>query len=116
MNLRSPFPHSHFAVVWLSGGRLRVELYIRSIDDGVTEEVFGRFVQAKDEIEAAFGEALEWDNSARRRARVIAVYHDADIADVDSHSEYVEWILKTLERLRDALAAPSIDFTNLDEG
>ena len=85
--------------------RLRVEAYIDTGDADSTAEVYSDLESRSDEIEEAFGEALEWSPLEKRRASRVSSYFPKPIAINDDHlwSEAYEWIAPTLGRLRAAI-------------
>jgi Domain of unknown function (DUF4268) len=86
-----------------SGQQLRCELYIDSSDPAEVERRFGELYEHREAIDAAFGAQLVWEPLEGRRASRIAAYRSGDVTDVDKHDEYIDWFVKTFERLRVAL-------------
>lgn len=115
INLVSPFPHAHYAVVFRSGGtRLLVELYMDTRRDETGDVVFSRLFDAREQIERVFGEPLVWEDRPGRPTSVIFIERDVDVSDATRHGEYVEWILDVQQRMRAALASPGIDFSDVE--
>jgi Domain of unknown function (DUF4268) len=97
----------------VSGGRLRSELYIDSGDADQNAELFSRFAGRREEVETAYGRALEWDELQGRRACRIADHTTGDVTDAEHHDRYIDWFLDTIPRwsagidlVRPALVAP----------
>lgn len=86
------------------GGRVRVEIYIDTGDKLRNEGIFDELYAQKEEIEAAYGSALEWEKLETKRASRIAIYIDGDI-DVDSEklAEIKKWVVVNLLRMKQVL-------------
>ena len=82
--------------------RLRIEAYIDTGNKDTTTEVYSDLESRSDEIEEAFGEALEWSPLENRRASRVSSYFPKPFAieDEDLWPEAQEWIAPTLGRLR----------------
>ena len=81
--------------------RVRVELYIDLQDGGANDAAFAALQEGKDEIEAAFGEQLSWEQLEGKRACRIATYTDGSIEDpVDQLAAHKSWMIDRLLRLR----------------
>jgi hypothetical protein len=93
---------SGYVIVFASGQRLRIELYVDDPDPDLQRAAWGNFVAARTEIEARFGEPLTWEELPKRRASRIACYYpgNAPIDDEDRWADYVRWIVPSAERLR----------------
>lgn len=83
--------------------RLRCELYLDSLDEEEVEARFSELYENRGQIEAAFGAELNWEPLGQRRAARVATYMPGEVTQVDRHDEFVEWFIKSLERLRSAL-------------
>ena len=97
-----------FNVVWgRTGGvpHLRVEAYIDTGDADSTAEVYSYLESRRNEIEEAFGEALEWSPLEKRRASRVSSYFPKPIALKEERlwPEAQEWAVPTLGRLRAAI-------------
>ena len=92
-----------FSVSFAQGGRLRSELYI---DTGDAEENLAFFEGLKArraEIEAVFGEALDWQELPKRRACRIAWYGVGDITNESEHAAFIDALIEHTTRLHTAL-------------
>src|SRR5262249_36989273 len=59
----------------------------------------------KSQIEAEFGEALEWQRLPRRMAsRVVLFRYDSNVSDQDQWDELHAWMLSKMERFRSVFA------------
>lgn len=84
-------------------GRLRAELYMYK-----GGETFPRLVEHKAEIEAAFGEPMEWEELPDRQASRIAVYTVGDVGNTEDWPAHSKWFLAMAGRLRKAFQ-PHVD-------
>lgn len=78
-------------------GRLRAEVYLYK-----GAETFPQLAAKKDEIETAFGQALEWEELPDKVASRIAVYREGDVGNVDDWPAYNKWFIENAARLRSA--------------
>ena len=85
-------------------GKPCTELYIDRGDADANVALFRALQAQKQGIEEAYDKTLSWDEVAERGASCIADYADGDGTNTDQYDEYNEWFLKTVTRLRDALA------------
>lgn len=85
--------------------RLRVEAYVDTGEADRTADVYSYLESRRDEIEEAFGEALEWSPLEKRRASRVSSYFPKPIAinDEGLWPEAQEWAVPTLGRLRAAI-------------
>ena len=105
MTLPSPFKGLNYYSVSFpsSPARLRCELYLDSLDPVEVETRFAKLYEHREEIETVFGDELSWEALDSRRASRVAAYTDGDVTQVDRYDEFVEWFIKSFERLRAAL-------------
>jgi uncharacterized protein DUF4268 len=89
-----------YAVVFPSGGWLRVEIYIDLGDREENLSAYAVFHNARAALEHKFGEALDWEPLKERRACRIAVYRQGKIEDRHSLDEYRRWASERLIRFR----------------
>lgn len=83
----------------------RVELYLDLGSKTLTEAEFAKLFARKDALDAAFGQALTYDNVPDRRASRIHVDRPdgGDVRETDAHPAYLDWFLETFERFRPAV-------------
>jgi hypothetical protein len=95
---------SGYVVVFASGRRLRVELYVDDPDRDQQRMAWAHLVAARPEIEARFGGPLAWEELPNNRASRIAFYYpgEASIEIEDQWDTYVHWIVPSADRLRAA--------------
>jgi hypothetical protein len=88
-----------------SGYQLRVELYIDSPDGELGASIFRQLEAKKAEIEAAFGEPLDWQALEDRRASRVAAYYPkpASVEDEEQWPTYRDWAIAAIGRLRDVM-------------
>jgi hypothetical protein len=108
LTLPSPFRSSaYLSMGFAAGSKLRMELYIDSQDAESVGMLYSFLFDLKNDIEAAYGSPLTWEELPGRRASRIADYSDGDVVNVDQHDEYIDWFFNTCGRLRDALREPA---------
>lgn len=105
MNLPAPFKGLITYVVSFPArpSRLRCELYVDAPKPAEVEAAYGALRARREEIEERFGGELEWEPVEDKRASRIAVYTVGDISQADRHDEFIEWFIRSLERLKAAL-------------
>lgn len=84
-------------------GRLRSEFYIDFTDPTEVERVYQFLLDHRDEIEAAYGGPLSWEELPNNRASKVADYGEGDVANTDRHDKYIDWMFDTNARLRAAI-------------
>ncbi len=86
------------------GHRLRVELYIDPQGDGAPDKVFDYLLNRRSEVEKTVGVGLEWERLETNRSRRIAMDSEiiVDPSDRDSWPDHIEWMTKSVGRLRQA--------------
>lgn len=97
-----------FNVTWCRPGgvpSLRVEAYVDTGEADSTADVYSYLESRRDEIEEAFGEALEWSPLEKRRASRVSSYFPKPIGlkEEDLWPEAQAWAVPTLGRLRAAI-------------
>jgi hypothetical protein len=98
-----------FSVSFAQNKRLRAELYLDTGNAEETTAVYDLLERQRQDVEAAFGDQLEWDPLPGKRACRIAIYSDGDVADEDAHETYVRWMLDKVTRLRRAFPVSRFD-------
>jgi hypothetical protein len=96
-----------FSVSFTTQGRMRTELYIDFPDPEAVAELYGFLLDLRSEIEGIYGAPLTWEELPGRRACRIADYRAANVANIDNHNEYIDWVLGTGTRIREALSGPA---------
>jgi Domain of unknown function (DUF4268)/TIR domain len=116
ITMPSPIRGTRYGVNFASGGRLRVELYVDSGDGGENERLFRALESRRTHIEEVYGKELSWEDLPDRRACRIADYGSGDVANINSHEEYINWFFDSSTRLRNAITsvAGSLDETRSD--
>jgi hypothetical protein len=109
MNQPSPIKGTTIDASFASGGRLRHELYIDTLDGDQNIELLHRFEDQREALEAAYGRSLVYEELPGKRACRIADYKaGADVSDIDRYDEYVDWFFDAGARLRSALEAVDV--------
>lgn len=107
MNFKSRKGVGFNAALCRPGGvrSFRVEAYIDTGNAETTGELYSELESRRDEIEEAFGEALEWSPLENRRASRVSSYftNAMPIEDKDHWPEAHAWIVQALGRLRAAI-------------
>lgn len=81
MNFESLHPGTHFTAGFAQAGGLRVELYIDTGDVDETLAIFQALHDRHDEIEAAFGNRLDWQEiSEKRVCRIVSRRVSGDLS------------------------------------
>jgi hypothetical protein len=102
MNLPAGVSTANYVMVFSKEG-LRVEIYFSSPTAEINARNFDRVLAHQEEIEAAFGESLQWDRLEGRKGARIEYLRQGEIANEDSWSEYVDWFVQKAIRLRSAI-------------
>lgn len=90
-----------YAAVFALGGRFRTEIYIDMGDVDRNKALFDRLAESRENLEAAFGEKLEWERLDDKRASRIAVYRDGTIdSDPETLTKIRDWAIERLLKLR----------------
>lgn len=80
--------------------RIGVRVYLRQRHGG--EAALAQLQEWKKEIESEIGQALQWNPNPDNRDKIIALYRDADLARRDKWPEYLQWMVDTTQRFRQA--------------
>lgn len=103
ITMKSPIAGTVYGVNFALGGRMRAELYIDSGDAEENLALLAKVSAHKEEIEAAIGTPVSWEELPNRRACRIAIYGDGDVLQTDQHDHYVSWMFEMSSRLRSSL-------------
>lgn len=87
------------------GSRLVAQCYVDTGDHDTTTELYDRLHDQRDDIEEAFGAALEWHRLDDKRASVINARFPQEISieDRSTWPALWEWLVPTMGRLADAI-------------
>jgi hypothetical protein len=108
-DMKSPIRGCRLSSSFSQNARLRHELYIDSGDGERNDEIFDYLRGRQDQIEAAYGSALYWEELPNRRACRVADYKEGcEIDDVDRYEEFIGWFIDSGERLRSALSVVAL--------
>lgn len=104
--MKSPIKGCGISSSFAQGGRLRHELYIDSGDGDRNLELFEYFQGNREQIEAAYGTPLSWEELPNRRACRVADYSEnSRITDEERYEEFIDWFIGAGVRLRMALTS-----------
>jgi len=85
--------------------QMRVELYIGGGSALENRELFDSLREGRTEIEEALGSDIAWEELDGKKACRVALYRDGDVAQEDQHSEYIEWMLSTAIKFKEAFTS-----------
>lgn len=101
-----------YAVAFSTGSRVRTEVYIDNGSENWNSAIFNGLAEQRGEIEAAFGEPLEWEPLDTRRACRIAVYRTGSIDDPPLTLEDIrKWAIERLLRFKTVIGPRAAEFT-----
>jgi hypothetical protein len=103
ITLPSPLRGTNYGLAFAAGGRLRSDLFI---DLGTPEASAAQFevIQAQRRaVESIYGAPLSWERLPDRHAFRIADYSEGEVTTVEDHAFYIDWIIDSQERLRQAI-------------
>lgn len=93
-----------YGASFAQGGRVRIDAYIDLGDSGLNKALFDKLLRERAEIEAAFGEPMEWERLDSRRACRIASYFPGNINSSPEQLEAIrKGIIDRLMRLKKAI-------------
>jgi hypothetical protein len=93
-----------YSASFAQGGRMRVEAYIDRGDLGLNKALFDNLLPERAEIDAAFGEPLEWERLDARRACRIASYFPGSITASPEQLDAIrKGVIDRLLRLKKAI-------------
>ncbi|CAA9267652.1 MAG: hypothetical protein AVDCRST_MAG93-2488 [uncultured Chloroflexia bacterium] len=91
----------YYGFTFPQGGRARAEVYIDRQDVAWNKWVFDALYAQREDIEAAFGEELEWERTDNRRFSRVALYRQGSIDDPPEMLEDIRsWAIKRLLRFK----------------
>ena len=76
-------------------GAFGVELYIPD-----NKELYAKLLEAKDQIEAEFGESMEWMELPAKKASRVRLLTPASFEDQGKWENYFEWLLTKAEKMQ----------------
>ena len=92
-----------------SPGGLGRKLYIDGGNGSTNLERFHALEGHRTELELAYGSPLVWEELPGKQACRVADYGDGDVAEIESHNDYIDWFFDRSSRLRSPLAAVDAD-------
>ena len=104
MSFKSSLPSVKY-LTRAGGSRLVVQAYIDTGDTDTTSELYDWLHDQRQDIEAAFGAALEWHRLDDKRASFINARYpnDVSVKDRDTWPNMWEWLVPTMGRFADAI-------------
>lgn len=105
-----------YGVAFSLGSQVRSEVYIDGGNAEWNKRMFDALYQRRQEIEAAYGESLEWERLHNRRASRIAIYRQGAIADSEQTLEAIrDWTIERLLRFRDVFGPRIAEIAESDD-
>jgi len=93
-----------YGLSFAEGKRVRVELYIDLGEGEKNKALFDRIQAEREDIEAKFGEPLEWERMEDRRASRVAIYREGSIELDSEQLEGIQtWGIEHLIKLKGVL-------------
>jgi Domain of unknown function (DUF4268) len=106
LEMRSPIKGCGISSSFAQGDRLRHELYIDTGDRDRNLELYAYLHDHREQIEAAYGKPLSWEELPNRRACRVADYNEnSRVTDEERYDEFIDWFVDVGVRLRAALQA-----------
>lgn len=107
--MASPFRGSFYSAAFMRGRHMKFELYVDSGDADKNKRVIDGLLASRSSIEEAFGGPLQWNlPDERHRYGSIAAIGDGDITDAARHDEFIDWFVRTGEKVRQALDSRAV--------
>ncbi len=103
ITLPSPIKGTHYGLAFAAGGRLRSELYIDLGSQEASTAQFEMIHSQREMMEAEYGGTLSWERLPDRAAFRIADYSEGEVTTVEDHAFYIDWMIDSQERLRQAV-------------
>lgn len=94
---------ARYSLSFGQGGTLRNALYIDLRDADLNRTLLGILEDNREAIEATYGRSLAFEAPDGRRACTVIDSTDGDVANVDRHDAYIDWLIDSGERMRKAL-------------
>jgi hypothetical protein len=104
LSMRAPIKGCSISSSFAQNARLRHELYIALGDAAQNEQLFEQLHGQKEDLEAAYGRPLAWEDLSGRKGCRIADYEGGcDVAEEERFDEFIDWFIDAGDRLRRAL-------------
>ncbi len=103
VTMPSPIKGTRYGVSFAAGGRVRSELYIDYGQQEANVAQLRALQMHAQTMEDIYGAELSWEELPERIACRIAAYSTGDIAKVEDHDFYIDWMIDSQERLRVAV-------------
>jgi hypothetical protein len=105
ITLPGPIRGTHYGLTFAAGGRLRSDFFIDLGSPETSAALFEVFQAQQELVESAYGGPLSWERLPDRAAYRIADYTEGEVTSVEEHAFYIDWMIETQERLREAVDA-----------
>jgi Domain of unknown function (DUF4268) len=111
MIMPSPVRATWIGVNFTRGSRIRTELYVDGGDSALNNAVFETLMSYREQLEAAIGQTLSWEDLPNRRACRISLYQPGKVVTTEHADAHIDWFIDTGTRLRAALTPEIIAAT-----
>lgn len=102
--MASPIRGSFYSAAFMRERRVKFELYVDAGDADKNMRIMNGLLASRTGIEEVFGASLQWNlPDERHRYGSIAALGEGDITDVGRHDEFLDWFMRTGEKVRQAL-------------
>jgi Domain of unknown function (DUF4268) len=105
ITMPSPVKGTHYGLIFAAGDRLRSHFTIELASGEASTTQFEILQAEADMIESIYGGELSWERLPDRVAYRIADYTDGEVSRVEEHDYYIDWMISSQERLRQAINA-----------
>ncbi len=105
ITMPSPIKGTHYGLLFAAGGRLRSDFFIEGASQEASSSLFESLQSQAELVQSAYGAELTWERLPDRVAYRIADYAEGDVANIENHDLYIDWMIASQEKLRRALGA-----------
>jgi hypothetical protein len=109
MEMPSPLKGTSISSSFAMGRRLRHELYIDCGDADRNLALLQALLEQRDEVEAAYGRGLSFEELPGKRACRIADYSEGDVEEIERYEVFIDWMMDAGQGLRKALAIAKVE-------
>lgn len=76
-----------------SGGRVGIRVYL---GNKIADQMLENLLQDKEAIETEIGKKLLWNPSPQNKDKIIGLYRDVDLDDLDKWPGYIDWLVENV--------------------
>lgn len=97
---------AYYGASFAARNRVRVEIYIDSLDQAENKDLFDALYAKREVYESEIGAELSWERLDNKRASRIAIYREGKIDDPEAKlEEFHQWAIENLLKFRKAFPA-----------